>query len=61
MAPTSAVKVTATKKEARKAVCEAVADKELQKKSACINNENCEIRRDSGENSTVLRHKHFLT
>ena len=59
MAPASAVKVTATKKEAGTAVCEAVADKGLKNKSAWINNENCEIRRDSGENSTVLRHKHF--
>jgi hypothetical protein len=45
MAPASAVKVTATKKKAGKAVCEGVADKGLKKQSTWINNDNCEIRR----------------
>jgi len=61
MAPACAVKVTATKKEAGKVVFEDVADKGLKKESTRVNNGNCEIRRDSGENSTVLHHEHFLT
>jgi len=44
MDPASAVKVTATKEEAGKTVCEAVADKGLKKDSAWINDYG-EIRR----------------
>jgi hypothetical protein len=44
MDPASAVNVTATKEEAGKTVCEAVADKGPKKNSAWIN-DNCEIRR----------------
>jgi hypothetical protein len=42
MDPTSAVKVTATKKQAGRPVCAAVADKGLKKESTWINN-NCEL------------------
>jgi hypothetical protein len=42
--PASAVKVTATKKEAGKVVCAAVADKGLMKESTWTD-DNCEIKR----------------
>ena len=45
MPSASALKVTATKKEAEKAVCETVADKGLKTVSTWINNDSCEIRR----------------